>query len=114
MASRLAPQQGGLMYLVREIMYCKPGKVRPLIEKFLATEKLMAKLGMSNIRIMTDMAGERYWTLVTEMEVPNLKALEDMQSQGSPEDMKEFERIMEGYHDLVDHGKREIFRIEGR
>jgi len=31
----------------------------------------------------------------------------------SDEDMKEFERIMEGYHDLVDHGKREIYKIEG-
>lgn len=103
------------MYLVREIMYCKPGKVRLLVEKFLATEKLMAKLGMSNVRVMTDVSGERYWTLVTEMEVPSLKAIEDMQSsQGSPEDMQEFERIMAGYHDLVDHGRREIFKIEGR
>ena len=24
------------MLLVREIMYCKPGKVRPMVEKFLA------------------------------------------------------------------------------
>jgi hypothetical protein len=103
------------MYLVREIMYCKPGKVRLLVEKFLATEKLMAKLGMSNVRVMTDVSGERYWTLVTEMEVPSLKSIEDMQSpQGSPEDMKEFERIMAGYHDLVDYGRREIFKIEGR
>jgi hypothetical protein len=26
--------------------------------------------------------------------------------------MKKFEKIMEGYHDLVDHGKREIYKIE--
>lgn len=32
--------------------------------------------------------------------------------QSAPEDMKEFERIMTGYHDLVDHGKREIYKIE--
>ena len=31
------------MLLVREIMYCKPGKVRPLVEKFLAMSKLMEK-----------------------------------------------------------------------
>src|SRR5207253_5992901 len=30
------------MLLIREIMYCKPGKVRPLIEKFLAMAKLSA------------------------------------------------------------------------
>jgi len=27
--------------------------------------------------------------------------------------MKEMENIMKGYHDLVDHGRREIYRIEG-
>jgi hypothetical protein len=27
-------------------------------------------------------------------------------------DMKEFEEIMKGYHDLVDSGRREIYTIE--
>ena len=31
----------------------------------------------------------------------------------SEKGQKEFEKIMEGYHDLVDHGRREIYRIEG-
>jgi hypothetical protein len=26
--------------------------------------------------------------------------------------MKKMEEAMKGYHDLVDHGKREIYRIE--
>ena len=30
-----------------------------------------------------------------------------------PETMKEFDKIMEGYHDLVQSGRREIFKIEG-
>ena len=102
------------MYLVREIMYCKPGKVRPLVEKFLAMNPLMSKLGLPTMRVMTDVSGERYWTLVAEVEVPSLQAIEQMQSpQGSPDDMKEFERIMTGYHDLVDHGRREVYKIEG-
>ena len=101
------------MYLVRDIMYCKPGKVRPLLEKFKAMSKLSEKLGWGKQRLMTDTCAERYWTLVSEMEVESLKAFEDMESmQGSPEDMKEFERIMTGYHDLVDHGKREIYKLE--
>ena len=29
------------MFLVREIMYCKPGKVRPMVEKFLAMKKVV-------------------------------------------------------------------------
>jgi hypothetical protein len=104
------------MYLIRDIMYCKPGKVRPMVEKFIAMSKLSERMGMGKMRIMTDMCAERYWTLVSEMEVESLKAFEEMMAappQGSTEDMKEFETIMTGYHDLVDHGKREIYKIEG-
>ena len=102
------------MYLVREIMYCKPGKVRPMVEKFLAMNKLGAKAGMPKMRIMTDFCAERYWTIVAEMEVASLSEFEQMNNspQGSPEDMKEFEKIMKDYHDLVDYGKREVYKIE--
>lgn len=101
------------MYLVRDIMYCRPGKVRPLLDKFKAMAKLGEKMGWGKMRLLTDVCAERYWTLVTEFEVPDLKTFEDMNAmQGSPEDMKEMERLMSGYHDLVDHGKREIYRIE--
>jgi hypothetical protein len=99
------------MMLVREIMHCKPGKVRPLLEKFLAMRKLMEKKGMK-MRVMTDVAGERYWTLVSEMEVESLDAFMSM-SGFTPEEGKEFEKIMQGYHDLVDIGRREVYKIEG-
>jgi hypothetical protein len=103
------------MYLIREIMYCKPGKVRPLVEKFTAMAKLGGKVGMPKMRVMTDFCTERYWTVVSEMEVPSLQAFEQMMAtpQGSAEDRKELEKIMQGYHDLVDHGKREIYKLEG-
>jgi len=96
-------------------MYCKPGKVRPMVEKFLAMSALSEKVGMPRMRVMTDFAAERYWMIVAEMEVPDMQAFEQMMSapQGSPEDLKQFEEIMKGYHDLVDHGKREIYKIEG-
>jgi hypothetical protein len=103
------------MFLIREIMYCKPGKVRPMVEKFVAMSTLGERLGMPRMRVMTDFSAERYWTVVAEMEVPDLAAFEQMMSspQGSAEDMKQFEEVMKGYHDLVDHGKREIYKIEG-
>ena len=103
------------MFLVREIMYCKPGKVRPMVEKFVAMSKMSDKLGMPRMRVMTDFTAERYWTVVAEMEVSDLNAFEQMVTspQGSPEDMKKFEEIMKGYHDLVDYGRREIYKIEG-
>ena len=103
------------MLMIREIMYCKPGKVRPLVEKFLAMAKLNEKAGMGKMRVMTDFCAEQYWTVVSQMEVADLGEFEKMMSQpqGSNEDMKQFEEIMKGYHDLVDHGKREIYKLEG-
>ncbi len=95
------------MLLVREIMYCKPGKVRPLVEKFLAMAKLSAKVGMPKMRVRT---------LVTEMEVASMDDFERMGQGGgeqSSEDMKQFENIMKGYHELVEYGRREIYKIEG-
>ena len=100
------------MLLIRDIMYCKPGKVRPLTEKFLAMKRLSAKQVMGTMRIMTDVSAERYWTLVAEMEVPSLEAYMSMGPDPDSEDAKEFEKIMEGYHDLVDHGRREIYTIQ--
>ncbi len=103
------------MLLVREVMYCKPGKVRPLVEKFLAMAKLSVKAGMPKMRVMTDVCADRYWMLVAEMEVDNMAEFERMMQGGgqSSEDEKEFETIMKGYHDLVDYGRREIYKIEG-
>lgn len=103
------------MLLVREIMYCKPGKVRPMLDKFLAMDKLGRKAGMPKMRIMTDFCGEQYWTLVAEMVVASLDEFEKMMKGDgqNAEDMKEMERLMEGYHDLVDRGRREIFKLEG-
>ena len=106
------------MMLIREIMYCKPGKVKPLVEKFLAMNELAAKTGMPKMRVMTDFAADRYWTVVAEMEAPSLSEFEAMMSgtgkyQANDDVMKQFEEVMKGYHDLVDQGRREIYKIEG-
>ena len=103
------------MLLIREVMYCKPGKVRPMVEKFLAMSKLNEKLGMGKMRVMTDFCAERYWTIVSEFEVPSVQAFEAMMAgEGMNADaMKEMENMMKGYHDLVEYGRREIYKIEG-
>ncbi len=103
------------MLIIREVMHCKPGKVRPLVEKFLAMNTLMKKNGMGAMRVMTDVSTDRYWTLVAEMEVANLAAFENMMAPGSMSDAdsKAFEEIMKGYHDLVESGRREIYKLEG-
>jgi hypothetical protein len=103
------------MLVIRDIMYCKPGKVRPMVEKFVAMSKLGEKSGMPRMRVMTDMCAERYWTVVAEMEVEDMQTFERMMTsiQTSDEDAKKFEEIMKGYHDLVDSGRREIYKVEG-
>lgn len=103
------------MLLIREIMYCKPGKVRPLVEKFVAMSRLMEKYDQGKMKIMTDFAAERYWTIVSEFEVESMAAFEKMMSGDEPysaEDMKQMEELMKGYHELVEYGRREIYKIE--
>jgi hypothetical protein len=98
------------MFLVRDIMYCKPGKARPMVEKFVALSKISAKMGFGPMRIMTDVSAERYWTVVSEMEVPSIEEY----TKRSRESMaiKEFQDVMKDYHDLIEHGRREIYQIE--
>ena len=102
------------MLLIREVMNCKPGKVRPMVEKFLAMSDLNEKAGLGKFKVMTDFAGDRYWTLVAEFEVASLQEFDDMmQGKGMTEElMKQFEEIMKDYHDLVERGRREIYKIE--
>ena len=97
------------MLMIRELMYCKPGKVRPMIDMFVAMSSFMEKKGLGKMRVMTDVSGERYWTIVAEFEVESFDKFMAMQS--APE-MKDLEPLMKGYHDLVDHGRREIYKIE--
>lgn len=102
------------MLLIREVFYCKPGKVRPMVDKFLQMSDINERAGLGKMRIMTDFAGERYWTIVAEMEVASMQEFEEMMAgKGMTEEvMKEMEPIMKGYHELVDHGRREIYKIE--
>ena len=99
------------MLLIREVMHCKPGKVRPLVEKFLAMAKFGEQKGWGKMRVMTDVSAERYWTVVSEMQVESLDTFTEMVRKSM--ENKDFQEAMKGYHDLVDHGRREIYTIEG-
>ena len=98
------------MLMIREVMYCKPGKVKPMVEKFVAMSKVMEKHGMGKMRVLTDVAADRYWTIVAEFEVPSVDAFMSMDNNNPA--MNEMEPLMKGYHDLVDHGRREIYKVE--
>jgi hypothetical protein len=98
------------MFLVRDIMYCRPGQARPMVQKFLALSKLMQPMGFGAMRVMTDVSAERYWTVVAEMEVDSLERYAEVSRQTMA--MREFQEAMKGYHDLIDQGRREIYQIE--
>ena len=99
------------MFLVRDIMYCKPGKARAMVEKFRSLARQTEKMGFGKMRVMTDVSAERYWTVVSEMEVPSIE--EYTETSRKTMEIKEIQDAIKGYHDLIDHGRREIYMIEG-
>lgn len=98
------------MYVVRETMHCKPGKVRPMVEKFKAMAGVMEKVGMRRPRILTDISGPPYWTVIAEFEVESFESFFDMDEKAFAE--AGGAEIMANYHELVDHGRREIYKVE--
>jgi len=98
------------MFLMREVLYCKPGKVRSLVDKFKALGVVLDDMGYQPFRLYTDVSGERFWTLVLESEAESVEAFMDMESKVMGR--KEAQDAMAGYHDLVVQGRREIYRVE--
>jgi hypothetical protein len=81
-----------------------------MVKKFLALSQLMKSHGFGPMRVMTDVSAERYWTVVSEVEVDNLEKYTE-ESRRSMQ-MKDFQEAMSGYHDLIMQGRREIYQIE--
>ncbi len=99
------------MFLIREIMYCRPGKAGELVKRFKQMEPIMSELGLKGSqRVLTDMSGERYWTVVSEMTVDALDDYLAMSRQTMTD--PRMQKIMQGYHEFVESGKREIYKVE--
>ncbi len=99
------------MYVIREIMHCKPGKAGEMVKRFKQMEPLMKEVGLTEPqRVMTDMSGEAFWTVVAEQTVEGLEQYLDL-SRRTMTDPR-VQKIMQGYHELVESGRREIFKVE--
>ena len=98
------------MYVVREIMRCKPGKVREMVKRFTSLSQIVQKMGYKPFRIYTDVSGEHFWTIVGETEVDNLDQFFVMMEKSM--ENEEVRRVMAGYHDAVESGRREIYKLE--
>jgi hypothetical protein len=98
------------MYVIREILNCKPGKVRQMVEKFKGISALVKGMGHEPLRLLTDVSGEPFWTVVAEAKVEKIDDFFAMeQAMMANEDLR---KTMADYHDLVQSGRREIYRIE--
>jgi hypothetical protein len=60
------------MYVIRDVMQCKPGKVREMVKRFKSLNELAPKIGLKPSRILTDVSGEPFWTVVGITEVESL------------------------------------------
>lgn len=98
------------MYMSRDIMHCKPGKVRELVEKFKALSEALKSMGYPPFRIYTDVSGENYWTVVSEQDVNSIDEMADL-ARKTMSDPK-VSAAMKGYHDLVVDGRRELYKVE--
>jgi hypothetical protein len=98
------------MYVIREVLHCKPGTVRKMIEKFKQISTVMRDMGHEPLRLLTDVTGEPYWTIIAEAKVEKIDDFFVMeQTLMANETLR---KAMADYHDLVASGRREIYRIE--
>lgn len=98
------------MYVIREILNCKPGRVSKMVEKFRSISMLMKELGHEPLRLLTDVAGEPFWTVVAEARVETIDDFFAMEHKLMASET--LRKVMADYHDLVESGRREIYRVE--
>jgi hypothetical protein len=98
------------MYVIREVLNCKPGKVRDMVEKFRGISKALEEMGQEPLRILTDVTGEPFWTIVAEGKVEKVDDFFALEQRLMANEA--LRKTMADYHELVDHGRREVYRIE--
>jgi hypothetical protein len=97
------------MFMVREVLLCKAGKVGELKKKFQALAAIVEELGYPPFRLYTDVSGERFWTLVVQTEFEELGGFHAMEEAVMSD--ARAGTIMSGYHDLLVEGRREIYKV---
>jgi hypothetical protein len=98
------------MYVIREVLHCKPGKVRPMIDKFKAISDVLVEMGHPPLRVLTDAAGGSFWTIVAEASVERLDDFFAVERALMANES--LRKTMGDYHDLVHGGHREVYRLE--
>jgi hypothetical protein len=81
-----------------------------MVEKFRILSKALTEMGQEPLRILTDIAGEPFWTLVAEVKVERIEDFFAMEAQLTANE--NIRNAMADYHELVEGGRREIYRLE--
>ena len=97
------------MFMIREVIQCKPGKVGELADKFRAVNALMVDQGIEPFRLYTDYTGAPFWTLVVQREFESVDAAQALEAQVFGSDAAK--EAFSGYHDLIVEGRREIYKV---
>ena len=98
------------MYVIREVLHCKPGKVRQMVEKFKVISSVLTELGHEPLRLLTDVSGEPFWTVVAEAKAETIDQFLGVEEQLMANET--LRSAMADYHDLVENGRREVYRVE--
>jgi hypothetical protein len=98
------------MYLIREVLHCKPGKVRQMTEKFKVLSMALQNMGQEPLRLLTDVTGEPFWTIIAEAKVDTIDQFFAFEQKLMADET--LRKTMADYHELVESGQREIYRIE--
>jgi heme-degrading monooxygenase HmoA len=102
-------QKEASMLLIRDVFRCKPGKSRQVADMFKKTIPSLEKMdGFNKPRVLLDFVAD-YWTVVLESEVDSLERFESHMTAFSTR--PEVREALSGYMDLVEGGKREIYKI---
>ena len=98
------------MYVIREVLNCRPGKVRHMVDKFQTISTFLKDMGQEPLRVLTDVTGERFWTIVAEAKVEKIDDFFAIEQKLMANET--LRKTMADYHDFIDQGRREIYRIE--
>jgi hypothetical protein len=81
-----------------------------MAEKFTAISHALQEMGHEPMRLLTDVTGEPFWTIVAEAKVEKIDDFFAVEQKLTANES--VAKAMADYHDLVESGRREIFRVE--
>lgn len=82
-----------------------------MADKFRAISVALTEMGHPPMRLLTDVTGEPFWTIVAEVQVEQIDDffVVERKLTANPG----VRQVMADYHDLVESGRRNIYRVEG-